>query len=227
VLVFGDDETVSFFRAFAPGRVSGFGSAVAAVAGSGDDFESIEFVDSLINDHFNLAQRGCLSARFTLCAGGEPGKILDALMARCPDYWAARSLTAGEKAATGMEKTRLAQLGAEVRIHHGHIIFAAIKAERAAEAASMIERVASRLDFVIVVVTMPDANGLAKTLSDLPEIIPLKTLSVSDLTLEGLVKSKHLGDLATKFRVVRPGMLGAPVFDGTHLGRRFFDSLPV
>lgn len=68
-LVYGDDETITYFRHIAPGRVSGFGWALAISILDQRDLP--EAWPHLLKDAFALGQRGCMSVRLAIVLGGN------------------------------------------------------------------------------------------------------------------------------------------------------------
>ena len=221
VLVFGDDETVSFFKQFAPGRVSGFGNAVCVGVTSGPELNESDHVRQVIKDLLNLRQRGCLSARALIVMGGDPDLVLERLLASMPSWITSIDPGTGELCARSMEFIRLSQ----AQFHLGPESLPVTVAAKKSSTASLARDFAaalSRLDLVISVICLPESTSLTSVIDTLNSLVPLRAVAASDHMHEKLVKPEITGNSSNKFSLVRSGTLGAPRFDGLHLGRQFF-----
>jgi hypothetical protein len=223
ILVFGDDDTVKFIESFAPGRVSSFGNAISGSAASYADLTHEHTLTKIIDDHFSLGQRGCLSSRFIVCDGGDPDKILAAISKKIPDYVQMRQTTSGIRASVGLEAARLRELGAKVEIIGGHTIVAAAEAPTSSEAVQRLTQLISRLDFVIPVIICHNKISTPLLAKQLKECLPIKLLGVSNLTADELANSKQSSNWPEDIRAISHGNLAIPTFNGFHLGRAFFD----
>ncbi len=220
-LVFGDDETLLFFEQFAPRRISGFGNAVCVSASTALEFKEPQHVKNVLNDLLNLKQRGCLSSRTLIVFGGNPQTIVTGLNAFIPKVFTASAPTIGERCARSMEFIRLSQAGFILGPEESAVTIAAKNSSLPAFANDFAAAL-SRLDLVVSVICLPEDTDIKTLINLMKSLVPLRAIATSDDLLERLVKHKMTEKYPNQFSVVRSGTLGAPRFDGTHLGRQYF-----
>jgi hypothetical protein len=225
ILVFGDDETLSWFENFAPGRVAGFGNAVSVSFTSGREMANSDHVHLIIKDALNLMQRGCLSSRAVISIGGDPATLVSQLMSEMSPNLCRRPLTVGETCARSMEFVRLSQAGFHLAAESSAVTVAA-KNSSVDMFAKDVMAAFSHLDLVIGVICLPEETPLQPLINELCRLVPLRVVAASESTRTLLTKSEMTGNFPNNFGVVRSGTLGAPRFDGYHLGQPFFAVRP-
>jgi hypothetical protein len=230
VLLFGDDDTQAFFEHFAPKRICGFGNAVCVSLTSDREMAQPDHVRQVLKDLLNLRQRGCLSARTVIAFGGDPQPMVTRILSCLPPSFisptsptsmAPLQPTPGEVCARSMEYVRFVQHGFHLGPESSRVTVAA-KLSSLETLAEDFSSALSRLDLVASVICLPESTSLETVLETLKNLVPLRAVAASDRLYQQLVKPEITGNSPNKFSAVRSGTLGAPSFDGFHLGRRFF-----
>jgi hypothetical protein len=178
-------------------------------------------VKNVLNDLLNLKQRGCLSSRTLIVFGGNPQTIVTGLNAFIPKVFTASAPTIGERCARSMEFIRLSQVGFILGPEASAVTIAAKNSSLPAFANDFAAAL-SRLDLVVSVICLPEDTDIKTLINLMKSLVPLRAIATSDDLLERLVKHKMTEKYPNQFSVVRSGTLGAPRFDGTHLGRQYF-----
>jgi len=225
VLVFGDDETSKIIKTFAPHRVSAFGNAVSLSLVQGADLENPELLRRVVRDQLSLDQRGCLSSRAILVIGGQPSRIHNALSSVIPDEIKTRVLDIGEQTAHALEVVRLAQQGfvTSEASTQGHVTMAT----KASSLDRLTQDVASGLgplNMVMLAFVLPENTEELAVIGKLPKNIPVRAISMTDQGLKSLTQNKKSPVFLKNINLRNLGSLGAPSFDGLHLGVPFFAS---
>ncbi len=232
ILVFGDDETCAFMNFFAPGRVSTFGNLVSLTLvreGIDDDNTSLT---SIVRDQLSLAQRGCLSSRAIIAIGGDPTIIGQRLASAIPPDLFIHAPTTGEVVARSMEDVRLMQNGFTIVTPKNNstapkniktcTVTIAVKISRLETLAEDLTAGLGNLDLVIPVFVVPELTSEKDIIILASKVLPVKAVSVGAKLFSDLLVSRNNGDFPNDIQLVKHGTLGAPIFDGQHMGRKFF-----
>ena len=225
ILVFGDDATSKIMQTFAPHRVSSFGNAVSLTLVQGADLANPELLRRVVRDQLCLDQRGCLSSRAILVIGGQPTRIQNDLSAVIPDELKTRALHIGEQTAHAFEVVRLAQQGfvTSEASTQGHVTMAT----KASSLELLTQDIASglgRLNMVMLAFVLPENTEELAVIAKLPKNIPIRAISMTDDGLKSLTQNKKSPVFLENINLRNLGSLGAPSFDGLHLGVPFFAS---
>jgi hypothetical protein len=219
VLLFGDDETAKFVGNFSNERASLFGNALSLSLVTWEDIDSAQSIRLLLRDQISLAQRGCLSSRAVISAGGSYDSWIRAITA-CQDL-RPRHETIAEQTARSIETTRFCQLGFEVFTAMPGVTIPVKKVSFEKLATEAVEAI-SRLDFVFPVLLVPDITDTNRLIGNLLNVSSLRAIAAGKGAWSLLAKSESYPNLVKYVRLVRLGSLGAPPLDGLHFGRPFF-----
>jgi hypothetical protein len=245
ILVFGDDETCKFMTSFAPGRVSAFGNLVSlTVVNAGKDcesgndptasgdFSSQTSIASIVRDQLSLAQRGCLSSRAIITIGGDPRQLGERLATAIRADLFVAPPPNGDVVARAIEEVRLMQNGFTIfapkndsrsaNIIKPSSLTIATKSCRLDSLAQDLTTGLGNLDLVITVFILPEFTAQMDIICATSKVLPLKVVSLGEKLFAGLSEIKNRDDFPKDIQAVKLGTLGAPPFDGLHMGRGFF-----